>query len=113
MIDARIEMMSSAAVEPRRRSASVSATRSPARNVSRPRKTLRVERIFSDPRVKPFDQIEWEKRTAEISDDGGEIIFKKENREVPKILSLLPTQVVGFKYFYGEQKTPVRGASVP
>src|SRR5260221_1960533 len=105
MIDARDEMMSSAAVEPRRRSASVSATRAPARNVSRPRKTLRVERIFSDPRVKPFDQIEWEKRTAEISDDGGEIIFQQENVEGSKSRSLFGTKVDVFQEVLGDTKT--------
>ncbi|MBA3573295.1 MAG: hypothetical protein H0W34_15280, partial [Pyrinomonadaceae bacterium] len=45
---------------------------------------LRFERVFSDPKCAPFDQIEWEKRTAEITDDSGKVIFKQENIEVPK-----------------------------
>ena len=45
---------------------------------------LYFERVFSNPAVSPFDQIEWERRTAEIADDGGKIIFKQEDIEVPK-----------------------------
>ncbi len=112
MIDTRDEVMSSAALDARRRSASVSASRPPARSKPLSRKTLRVERVFSDPKIKPFDQIAWEKRTAEISDDGGKIIFKQENVEVPKSWSLLATKVVVSKYFYGEQNTSERETSV-
>src|SRR3954467_9264096 len=112
MIDAREEVMSSAKVEMRRRSASVSGSRAPARNSSRARKHLGLERIFSDPKKKPFDQLEWERRTAEITDDAGKVIFKQENVEVPKSWSLLATKVVVSKYFYGEQNTPEREVSV-
>src|SRR5436309_5381064 len=63
---------------------------------------LRFERVFSDAEVKPFDQIEWEHRTAEITDDSGQIIFKQENREVPKPWSALATKIAVSKYFYGD-----------
>src|SRR3981081_3164744 len=63
---------------------------------------LRFERVFSDPAVKPFDQIEWEHRTAEITDDSGQIIFKQENVEVPKNWSALATKIAVSKYFYGD-----------
>src|SRR5947208_17103566 len=112
MIDASDEVVSSARVETRRRVTSMSTTRTPARNVSRARKTLRMERIFSDPKVKPFDQLEWDRRTAEITDDGGKVIFKQENVEVPKAWSVLATKVVVSKYFYGEQHTSERETSV-
>jgi ribonucleoside-diphosphate reductase alpha chain len=62
--------------------------------------------------VDPFDQVEWERRKAEISDDAGKIIFRQENVEVPKSWSLLATKVVVSKYFYGEQNTPERETSV-
>ena len=39
---------------------------------------LRFERVFSDSAVTPFDQFEWERRTAEITDDSGKVIFKQE-----------------------------------
>jgi ribonucleoside-diphosphate reductase alpha chain len=76
------------------------------------KKTLRIERIFSDPKVSPFDQVEWDKRTAEITDDGGKVIFKQDNVEVPKAWSQLATKVVVSKYFYGEQNTSERETSV-
>ena len=60
----------------------------------------------------PFDQIEWEQRTAEITDDSGKVIFRQENVEVPKSWSVLATKVVVSKYFYGEQNTPERETSV-
>jgi ribonucleoside-diphosphate reductase alpha chain len=71
-----------------------------------------MERIFSDPNASPFDQIEWDKRTAEITDDAGKVIFKQEGVEVPKSWSLLATKVVVSKYFYGEQNTSERETSV-
>ena len=63
---------------------------------------LRFERVFSDAEVAPFDQIEWEKRTAEITDDSGKVIFKQENIEVPKNWSALATKIAVSKYFYGD-----------
>jgi len=74
--------------------------------------SLKMERVFSDAKVKPFDQIEWEQRTAEITDDAGKVIFKQENVEVPKSWSALATKVVVSKYFYGEQHTSERETSV-
>ena len=63
---------------------------------------LHFERVFSDAAVAPFDQIEWERRTAEISDDSGKIIFKQEDIEVPKNWSALATKIAVSKYFYGD-----------
>jgi ribonucleoside-diphosphate reductase alpha chain len=63
---------------------------------------LRFERVFSSPTVQPFDQTEWERRTAEIADDAGRIIFKQEDIEVPKSWSALATKIAVSKYFYGD-----------
>lgn len=63
---------------------------------------LRFERVFSDAAVAPFEQIEWERRTAEIADDGGKVIFKQEEIEVPKSWSALATKIAVSKYFYGD-----------
>jgi ribonucleoside-diphosphate reductase alpha chain len=63
---------------------------------------LRFERVFSDAAIRPFDQIEWERRTAEITDDGGKVIFRQENVEVPKSWSALATKIAVSKYFYGD-----------
>lgn len=76
------------------------------------RKGISVPRIFSQAGVDPFDTVEWELRTAGISDDKGQIIFEQENVEVPKSWSVLATNVVASKYFYGEIKTDEREYSV-
>src|SRR5207247_10359840 len=63
---------------------------------------LHFDRVFSDTAVAPFDQIEWERRTAEINDDSGKVIFKQEDIEVPKNWSALATKIAVSKYFYGD-----------
>src|SRR5881394_1149116 len=63
---------------------------------------LHFKRVFSDAAVAPFDQIEWERRTAEINDDSGKVIFKQEDIEVPKNWSALATKIAVSKYFYGD-----------
>src|SRR5580765_2049717 len=88
------------------------ASRTPKPTQTEARKSLKVDRVFSDPKTNPFDQLEWERRTAEITDDAGKVIFKQENVEVPKSWSLLATKVVVSKYFYGEQGTSERETSV-
>jgi ribonucleoside-diphosphate reductase alpha chain len=76
------------------------------------RSGLSLPRVFSRADVKPFDQLEWERRTAEITDEAGNVIFKQENVEVPKNWSVLATKVVVSKYFYGEIGTSEREQSV-
>ncbi len=112
MIDAREEVLAPAPRAGRHRATKVAAARDVEVNKDGVKKPLRIERVFSDAKVKPFDQIEWERRTAEITDDTGKVIFKQENVEVPKFWSLLATKVVVSKYFYGEQNTPERETSV-
>ena len=113
MIDARDEVLTAAAPPTRRRSAPVTVSRPVSKGPAlHSQNSLPVRRIFSDAKVKPFDQIEWEKRTAEITDDSNKVIFKQENVEVPKSWSVLATKVVVSKYFYGEQHTPERETSV-
>jgi len=73
---------------------------------------LTVPRVFSRAGVHPFDELEWERRTAEIRDGSGNVIFRQENVEVPKTWSDLATQVVASKYFYGELGTAEREYSV-
>ena len=78
----------------------------------KPRPSIKVERVFSDAKRNPYDEIEWDTRTAEITDEGGKIIFKQEDVEVPKNWSQLATKVVVSKYFFGQQDTPERETSV-
>src|ERR1700731_2394249 len=63
---------------------------------------LDFEGVFRDGGCLPFDQIEWEHRSAEITDDSGKVIFKQENVEVPKSRTALATKIAVSKYFYGD-----------
>src|SRR5256714_13296712 len=113
MINVSAETSSPAvAHQNRRRSAPVTAQRTPKRMAVPAKKQLKIERVFSDPKIDPFDQLEWERRSAEITDDAGKVIFKQDNVEVPKSWSLLATKVVVSKYCYGEQGTSERETSV-
>src|SRR2546425_11315991 len=109
MMEARHEVLSSSSATHRRRSPALSGERPARRNV---KSGLRIERLFSDAKVKPLDQIEWDRRTAEITDENNKVIFKQDNVEVPKSWSILATKGVVSKYFYGEQNTSERETSV-
>jgi len=65
-------------------------------------KGLKIEHFFSTPGVHPFEQIEWELRSAKITSETGEAIFEQDNIEVPIFWSQLATKVVASKYFYGD-----------
>src|SRR6266850_1290122 len=112
MIEAIEEVLSPVPQQARRGSVTVTATRAAKNTVSAAKKSLSIKRVFSDAKTNPFDQLEWERRTAEITDDAGKVIFKQENVEVPKSWSMLATKVVVSKYFYGEQGLPERETSV-
>src|SRR5206468_5555519 len=78
------------------------AARRKSRSGKKKNSSLHFERVFSDASVAPLDQIEWERRTAEITDDSGKVIFKQEDIEVPKNWSALATKIAVSKYFYGD-----------
>lgn len=67
---------------------------------------------FSKPGVHPFEEIEWDRREAVISDASGKTIFKQTGVEVPKFWSQLATNVVVSKYFHGKVNTEDRESSV-
>ena len=71
-----------------------------------------VARHFTKPGEHPFDQIEWELRSARISNERGETIFEQTDCEIPKSWSMLATNVVVSKYFRGHVGTPERERSV-
>ena len=73
---------------------------------------LEFHRRFTDGRVSPFDKVEWERRTALIGNDKGQVIFRQENVEVPKSWSQTATNIVASKYFHGKPNTPERETSV-
>ena len=74
---------------------------------------LVIESNFCPPHVDdPFDTVEWERRTAAIKDENGEVLFEQTDAEIPAGWSQLATNVVVSKYFYGEVDTPERETSV-
>lgn len=110
MIDARDQLLVSEPAKSRR--AKTAAATRHAKPGASAKKALRIARVFSNAKTSPFDQIEWEKRTAEITDDSGKVIFKQEGVEVPKSWSVLATKVVCSKYFYGDPQKAEREHSV-
>jgi ribonucleoside-diphosphate reductase alpha chain len=81
-------------------------------NTIRKASGLEFKRRFTDGKVSPFDKVEWEKRTALIGNDKGQVIFRQENVEVPKAWSQTATNIVASKYFHGKPNTPERETSV-
>ena len=75
-------------------------------------KGLKIEHFFSTPGVHPFEQLDWETRSAKISDDNGQTIFEQNNIEVPAGWSQLAAKVVASKYFYGDIESGQREHSV-
>lgn len=75
-------------------------------------KGLKVEHYFSTPGVHPFEQIEWETRSAKITGDSGQTIFEQNDIEVPASWSQLATKVVASKYFFGDNESGQRENSV-
>jgi ribonucleoside-diphosphate reductase alpha chain len=69
---------------------------------------LKIERCFSTPGAHPFDEIQWEIRSAKISSDTGQAVFEQNNIEVPAFWSQLAAKVVASKYFFGDIETDRR-----
>ncbi|HWO73447.1 MAG TPA: vitamin B12-dependent ribonucleotide reductase [Dehalococcoidia bacterium] len=75
------------------------------------RPELGLRRFFTTPGVSPYDAIEWERRSAAISDESGKVFFEQTDIEVPAFWSQTATQVVASKYFRGRVGTPERESS--
>ena len=73
---------------------------------------LSLARCFTRPGEDPFDAVEWELRTAKISNERGEVVFEQTDVEIPKSWSQLATNVVVSKYFRGHIGTAEREHSV-
>jgi ribonucleoside-diphosphate reductase alpha chain len=73
---------------------------------------LSFRRLFTKPGVSPYDEVEWEVRTAAITDAQGNVIFEQKNVEVPKDWSMTATNIVASKYLHGKMNTPERETGV-
>ena len=82
---------------------------SPAQNgQKRNRNGLAWKRYFSRPGVPSFDEVEWETRSASITNEKGEVVFEQHDVEIPTGWSQVATNVVVSKYFRGVLGTPER-----
>ena len=65
-----------------------------------------------EPGKTPYDDANWELRTASIGNDKGAVIFEQRDVEVPADWSQTATNIVVSKYFYGKIGSPERETSV-
>ena len=73
---------------------------------------LTFRRLFSKAGVSPYDEIEWELRTAAITDAKGNVIFEQKDVETPKDWSMTATNIVASKYLHGTIGTSERETGV-
>ncbi len=73
---------------------------------------LKFTRRFSKEGVSPYDEVQWDLRTALITDSKGNTIFEQKNVEVPLDWSMTATNIVASKYLHGQIGTPERETGV-
>ncbi|MBZ5525944.1 MAG: vitamin B12-dependent ribonucleotide reductase [Acidobacteriia bacterium] len=73
---------------------------------------LKFPRYFTRPGVSPYDEVEWELRTASITDAKGNSIFEQKNVESPKDWSMTAVNIVASKYLHGQVGTPQRETGI-
>ena len=93
-----------------------STVQSPASHAAvspdRKKSGLSFRRFFTKSGVSPYDELEWERRTAQITDSHGGVIFEQKDVEVPKDWSVTATNIVASKYLHGKIGTPERETGV-
>lgn len=73
---------------------------------------LTFQRHYTTSGVSPCETVEWEKRSAVITDARDKVVFQQDQVEVPKFWSQTATNIVASKYFHGVLGTPEREKSV-
>ncbi|HWE87643.1 MAG TPA: vitamin B12-dependent ribonucleotide reductase [Terracidiphilus sp.] len=73
---------------------------------------LTFTRRFSRQGISPYEEVQWEKRTALIADSKGNAIFEQKDVEVPIDWSMTATNIVASKYLHGQLGTPERETGV-
>ena len=73
---------------------------------------LEFPRYFTLPSVDPFDEVEWEIRSAVIGNEKGKVVFEQRDVEIPRLWSQQATNIVVSKYFRGQIGSPERERSV-
>jgi ribonucleoside-diphosphate reductase alpha chain len=75
-------------------------------------KGLTFTRRFSTEGTSPYDDVQWEKRTASITDTKGNPIFEQKDVDVPVDWSMTATNIVASKYLHGQMGTAERETGV-
>jgi ribonucleoside-diphosphate reductase alpha chain len=86
--------------------------RTPAASAAPSTPGLEFSRYFTLPGVDPFDEVEWEVRSAVIGNEKGKVVFEQRDVEIPRFWSQQATNIVVSKYFRGQLGTPEREHSV-
>ncbi|HYX53364.1 MAG TPA: hypothetical protein VE783_07915, partial [Candidatus Limnocylindrales bacterium] len=73
---------------------------------------LKFGRYFTRAGVSPYSEVEWELRTASITDAKGNSIFEQKEVESPKDWSMTAINIVASKYLHGQIGTPERESGV-
>ena len=73
---------------------------------------LTFTRRFSREGISPYDEVQWERRTALIADSKGNTIFEQKDVEVPIDWSMTATNIVASKYLHGQMGAPERETGV-
>jgi ribonucleoside-diphosphate reductase alpha chain len=73
---------------------------------------LKFTRRFSREGVSPYDEVQWERRTASITDTKGNTIFEQKDVEIPVDWSMTATNIVASKYLHGQIGMPERESGV-
>ncbi|MEY2580159.1 MAG: ribonucleoside-diphosphate reductase alpha chain [Ilumatobacteraceae bacterium] len=77
------------------------------------RLAIGITRHFTSAAVRPYDQVQWERRDARISNwKDGTVAFEQLGVEFPVSWSLNATNIVAQKYFRGTLGTPERESSL-
>src|SRR5271168_717636 len=84
----------------------------PAKPAASQTAALKFERFFSKPGVSPYDEVQWERRTASITDASGKSIFEQKDVETPIDWSMTATNIVASKYLHGQLGTAERETGV-
>jgi len=82
---------------------------SATRKGRKPRRGVKIQRVFTTPGVHPYDTVEWERRDVVMTNwRDGSVNFRQDGVEFPKSWSMNATQIVASKYFRGALGTPQR-----
>src|SRR5689334_2250173 len=84
----------------------------PSKSEARLSPGLEFPRYFTLAGVDPFDEVEWEIRSAVIGNEKGKVVFEQRDVEIPKTWSQQATNIVVSKYFRGQLGTAERERSV-